>query len=208
MEKGVWRGDLMARCQHLVRAATEEGVPRQAAKHAAEAHKIEEVTTTLAAKVKSKSRTEQERDPRRGPSPVRALDDEPQGSVPSALADDAPDLDLPTAIESHWNTTFHRPPSAEPRSFARRVTGPKLAPTKWFNTPSSKSRNGGESAQRRDALVSCGPLFTSPPAGCGPCARWAVAHAHGSTEHDVSDGILPVPRQERQGASHEEHAQE
>jgi len=51
-------GDLMAGCQHVVRGATEEDVLRQAAKHAAEAHDIKEVTADLAAKVKSKIRTE------------------------------------------------------------------------------------------------------------------------------------------------------
>jgi predicted small metal-binding protein len=48
----------MAGCQHVVRGATEEDVLHQAAKHAAEAHGIKEVTPDLAAKVKSKIRTE------------------------------------------------------------------------------------------------------------------------------------------------------
>jgi predicted small metal-binding protein len=48
----------MAGCQHVMRGATEEDVLRQAAKHAAEAHSIKEVTPELAAKVKSKIRTE------------------------------------------------------------------------------------------------------------------------------------------------------
>ena len=51
-------GDLMAGCQYVARGATEEDVLRQAAKHAAEAHNIKEVTPDLAAKVKSKIRTE------------------------------------------------------------------------------------------------------------------------------------------------------
>jgi predicted small metal-binding protein len=58
MEKVLRCGELMAGCQHVVRGATEEEVVRQAAKHAAEAHDIEEVTPDLVAKVKSKIRTE------------------------------------------------------------------------------------------------------------------------------------------------------
>jgi predicted small metal-binding protein len=58
MEKVLRCGDLMAGCQHVVRGATEEDVLRQAAKHASEAHNIKEVTPDLAAKVKSKIRTE------------------------------------------------------------------------------------------------------------------------------------------------------
>jgi len=58
MEKVLRCGDLMAGCQHVVRGATEDDVLRQAAKHAAEAHNIKEVTPDLAAKVKSKIRTE------------------------------------------------------------------------------------------------------------------------------------------------------
>ena len=50
--------DLMAGCKHVVRGTTEEDILRQAAKHASEAHNIKEVTPDLAAKVKSKIRTE------------------------------------------------------------------------------------------------------------------------------------------------------
>ena len=50
--------DLMAGCKHVVRGTTEEEILRQAAKHASEAHNIKEVTPDLAAKVKSKIRTE------------------------------------------------------------------------------------------------------------------------------------------------------
>jgi len=58
MAKVLRCGDLMAGCQYVARGATEEDVLRQAAKHAAEAHNIKEVTPDLAAKVKSKIRTE------------------------------------------------------------------------------------------------------------------------------------------------------
>lgn len=58
MEKVLRCGDLMAGCQRVVRGTTDEEVLRQAAQHAAEAHGIKEVTPDLAAKVKSKIRTE------------------------------------------------------------------------------------------------------------------------------------------------------
>ena len=58
MEKVLHCGDLMAGCAHVVRGKTEEDVLRQAAKHAAEVHNIKEITPDLAAKVKSKIRTE------------------------------------------------------------------------------------------------------------------------------------------------------
>ncbi len=58
MDKVLRCGDLMAGCQHLVRGATEEEVLRQAVKHAAEAHNIKDDVPDLAAKVKSKIRTE------------------------------------------------------------------------------------------------------------------------------------------------------
>ena len=51
-------GDLMAGCAYVARGKTEEDVLRQAAKHAAEVHNIKEITPDLAAKVKSKIRTE------------------------------------------------------------------------------------------------------------------------------------------------------
>ncbi len=51
-------GDLMTGCQHIVKGATEEEVLQQAAKHAKEVHDIKEITPDLAAKVKSKIRTE------------------------------------------------------------------------------------------------------------------------------------------------------
>ena len=51
-------GELMAGCQHVARGETEEEVLRHAAKHAAEAHNIKEMTPDLVAKVKSKIRTE------------------------------------------------------------------------------------------------------------------------------------------------------
>lgn len=58
MAKVLRCGELMAGCQHVVRGATEEEVLRQAAKHAAETHKITDMTPDLVAKVKSKIRTE------------------------------------------------------------------------------------------------------------------------------------------------------
>lgn len=58
MEKVLRCGDLMAGCGYVARGMTEEDVLRQAAKHAAEAHDIKEITPELAAKVKSKIRTE------------------------------------------------------------------------------------------------------------------------------------------------------
>jgi predicted small metal-binding protein len=57
MEKPLRCGELLARCQHVVRGATEEEVVRQA-ERAAEAHDLEEVTPGLVARVKSKVRTE------------------------------------------------------------------------------------------------------------------------------------------------------
>ena len=59
MEKVLRCGDLMAGCQHVVRGATEEDVLRHTIKHAAEAHNIKEVTSDLAANVKSNIRAEQ-----------------------------------------------------------------------------------------------------------------------------------------------------
>jgi predicted small metal-binding protein len=58
MAKVLRCGELMAGCPHVVRGETEEEVLRQAAKHAAEAHDIKEVTPDLVAKVKGKIRTE------------------------------------------------------------------------------------------------------------------------------------------------------
>jgi predicted small metal-binding protein len=58
MAKVLRCGELMPGCQHVVRGATEEEVLRQAAKHAAEAHNIKDVTPDLVAKVKSKIRTQ------------------------------------------------------------------------------------------------------------------------------------------------------
>jgi predicted small metal-binding protein len=58
MEKVLRCGDLMTGCAFVARGKTEEDVLRQAAKHAAEAHNIKEITPDLAAKVKSKIRTE------------------------------------------------------------------------------------------------------------------------------------------------------
>lgn len=58
MAKVLRCGDLMSGCQHVVRGENEEDVLKQAAKHAAEAHNIKEVTPDLVAKVKSKIRTE------------------------------------------------------------------------------------------------------------------------------------------------------
>lgn len=51
-------GDLMSGCKHVIRAATEEEVLRQAAKHAQEAHNIKQITPDLAAKVKGAIKTE------------------------------------------------------------------------------------------------------------------------------------------------------
>ena len=64
MAKVLRCGDVMAGCQSLARSATEEAVPRQAAKHAAEAHHIKGVTPDLAAEAKSKIRTQEPDRPR------------------------------------------------------------------------------------------------------------------------------------------------
>ena len=58
MAKVLRCGDLMTGCQHVIRGTTDEEVLREAAKHAATAHNIKEVTPELAAKVKSKIQTE------------------------------------------------------------------------------------------------------------------------------------------------------
>jgi len=58
MAKVLRCGDLMAGCAHVVRGESEDEILQQAAKHAAEAHGIKEVTPDLAEQVKSKIQTE------------------------------------------------------------------------------------------------------------------------------------------------------
>ncbi len=58
MEKILRCGDLMAGCPVMIKGTSEEEVMQKAAKHAKEAHNINEVTPELAAKVKTAIRTE------------------------------------------------------------------------------------------------------------------------------------------------------